>query len=119
MGSAWSPFWEYESYLRIVVSLDEDNIQVFLKQYNSYFITCELPPGIYTIKDVSEVVYNLGDHDGTTKVEFDEINIKTRIISNRFGRTIRTLRNNLKSFQYFIGIHTVLGLQTHYFILFW
>ena len=40
--------------LRIVVSLDEDGIQLLPKQYNSYSITNELLPGIYTIKDISK-----------------------------------------------------------------
>ena len=32
MADAWSPFRDFGSYLRFVFGLDEDNIQVFLKQ---------------------------------------------------------------------------------------
>ena len=64
MGYAQSPFLGFESYLRIFVSLDEDDIQLILKQYVSYFITYEIDPGVYTIKDISDVVY-MGDHEGT------------------------------------------------------
>ena len=39
MGYARSPFRDFESYLRIVVSLDEDDIQLILRQYNSNFVT--------------------------------------------------------------------------------
>ena len=46
MGYARSPFQDFESYLRIVVVLDEDDIQLILKQYNSNFVTYEMPPGI-------------------------------------------------------------------------
>ena len=66
---AGSPFRDVESYLRIVVGLDEDDNQLILKQYNSNFITYELSPGIYSIKDISKVVYNMGDHKGTLRVE--------------------------------------------------
>ena len=43
MGYARSPFRGFESCLRIVVGLDEDDIQLLLKQENSYSITCEIP----------------------------------------------------------------------------
>ena len=46
MGYDASPFRDFESYLRIVVGLDEEDIQLILKQYNSQFITYELTPGI-------------------------------------------------------------------------
>ena len=50
VGHARSPFREIESLLRIVVGLDEDDIQLILKQYKSNFVTYELFPGIYTYK---------------------------------------------------------------------
>ena len=37
MGYARSPFRAFESYVRIVVGLVEDDIQLRLKQYNSNF----------------------------------------------------------------------------------
>ena len=36
------PFRDFESYLRIVISLYEDDIQLILEQYNANFITNEL-----------------------------------------------------------------------------
>ena len=56
MGYARSPFRDFESYLRMVVRLDEDDIHLILKQYNSSLTTYEISPGIYTIKDISEAV---------------------------------------------------------------
>ena len=47
---------DFESYLRTLSSLDENDIQLILKQYNSKFITYKLPPGVYTFKDLSEVL---------------------------------------------------------------
>ena len=47
LGYTRSSFRDFESYLRIVVGLDEKDIQLTLKQYNSHFITYELTPGIY------------------------------------------------------------------------
>ena len=49
MGYARSLFRDFESYLRIVVGLEEDDIQLILKQYNEKFFTYELDPGNYTI----------------------------------------------------------------------
>ena len=69
MGYAKSPFRDFESYLRIVVGLGEDGNQLILKQYNSYFVTYELPPGIYTTRDTSEAAYTMGDHKVTTQLE--------------------------------------------------
>ena len=63
MGYARSPFRDFESYLRIVVGLDEDDIQLILKQYNANFVTYELDPSIYTIEDLQEAVSPLGDHE--------------------------------------------------------
>ena len=76
MGYAKSPFRDFESYFRSVVGLDEDYIQLILKQYNSNSVPYELSPGIYTIKDNAEAVYTLGDRDGTLKNEYDDITMK-------------------------------------------
>ena len=46
MGYATSPFRDFESYLRIMVGLGEDDILLILKQYNANFVTYELDPGI-------------------------------------------------------------------------
>ena len=46
LGYSKSLFRDFESYLRIVVGLDEEDIQLNLKEYNSHFITYELTPGI-------------------------------------------------------------------------
>ena len=62
-GYARSPFRVFESYLRSVVGLDEDDIQLFSKQSNSFFVTDELSSGIYTIKIISKAVYTKGDHE--------------------------------------------------------
>ena len=44
MGYARSPFRDFENYLRVVVGLHENDIQLILKQYNSNFVTYELSP---------------------------------------------------------------------------
>ena len=98
MGYALSPFPDFESYLRIVVGLDEDDIQLNLKQYNSNFITCKKSPGIYSVKEISEFVYTMGDHEKTLQLENDEISVKTKLILTQFGGTFVTLRLDEKSF---------------------
>ena len=111
MGYARSPFRDFESYLIFLVGIDEGDIQLILKKYNENFNTCELSPGICTIKGIAKVVYTMGDHEGTLRIEYDDINMKTKPILTRFGLTFGSLRFNDKScFSYFIEIHTLLGL---------
>ena len=98
MGYARFSFRDFESYLRIVVGLDEDDIQLILNQYNANFVTYELYPGIYTIEDLQEAVYLPGDHEGTLQIEYDDLNEKTKLILTRFGSTFGTLRFDEKSF---------------------
>ena len=42
-GYTLSSFRDFKSYLRILVGLDEDDVQLTLKQHNSHFITYKLP----------------------------------------------------------------------------
>ena len=109
MGYARSPFRDFESYLRIIVGLEEDDIQLILKQYNEKFLAYELSPGNYTIEDLKKAVYPLGDHEGTLQIEYDDLNKKVKLILTRFGETFGTLRFDKKSF-----FHTLLG-----FIPYW
>ena len=109
MGYARSPIRDFESYLRIVVGLDEDDIQLILKQYNEKFVTYELEPGKYTIEDLQKSVYPLGDHEGTLQIEYDDLNKKTKLILKRFGSTFGTLRFDKKSF-----FHTILGFTPNW-----
>ena len=92
MGYAQSPFRDFERYLRMTIGLDEDDILLILKQYNSDFVTYELSLGIYTTKDFSEVVYTMGDHEGTLQKEYDNISMQTKLISSHFGGTFGKLR---------------------------
>ena len=55
MGYARSPFKDFESYLRIVVGLDEDDVRLILKQNKAILVTCELDPGNYTTEDLQKL----------------------------------------------------------------
>ena len=103
-GYARSPFTDFETYLRIVIGLEEENIRLILRQYNEKFITYELEPGIYTIEDIQKAVYPLGDHEGTLQIEYDDLDKKVKLILTRFADTFGTLRFDKKSF-----FHTLLG----------
>ena len=94
LGYARSHFRDFESYLRFVVSLDEDHIQLILKQYNSNIVPYELSPGIYSFKDISETVSTMGDHDGTPQNEYDDISIKRKLIRIQFGSTLKTVKRS-------------------------
>ena len=84
-GYAWSPFRNFESYRRIVVGLDKYDIELKLKQNDSSFITHEIPPVSYSIKDFSETIYTIGYHDVTLQIEIDDISIQAKLALNRFG----------------------------------
>ena len=51
MGYARSRFRDFETNFRFVVVLDENDFQLQLEQNNSNFVTYELSPGLYTIKN--------------------------------------------------------------------
>ena len=109
MGFARSPFRGFESHLRIVIGLEEDNIQLILKQYNEKFITYELDPGNYTIEDLQKAVYPFGDHEGTLQIKYDDLNQKVKLILTRFRSTFGTLRFDKKTF-----FHTLLGFEPYW-----
>ena len=54
-----SVFQDFESYLRTQIDLVEDDIKFVLDEYSSSFITYELDPGVYTLKDISEALFNI------------------------------------------------------------
>ena len=109
MGFARSPFRVFESYLKIVVGLDEDGNQLILKQYNANFVTYELDPGNYTIEDLQKAVYPLGDHEGTLQIQYDILNKKGKLFLKRFGNNFGTLKFDKISF-----FHTLLGFVPYW-----
>ena len=109
MRHARSLFRDFESYLRIVVDLDEVDIHLILKQNKANFVTYDLDPGFYTTEDLQEAVHTLGDHEGPIQIENDHLNRKTRLILARFGSTFGTIGFKEQSF-----FQTILG-----FIPFW
>ena len=53
-----------------------------------------MPPGIYTVQDLSEAVYTMGDHEGTLQIEYDDKSMKTKLTLKRFRAKFGTLRFN-------------------------
>ena len=108
-----SQFRDFESFLRIRVGLDEKDIQLILKEYNSLFITYELSPSIYTIKVISDVVQFFSGHSDIIEIEYNDISMKTKIILKyndwRENFAIGTLRFDKKSF-----FHTLLGHDPYF-----
>ena len=100
MGCAKSLFCDFESYLPIVVGLDEDDIQLILKQNIEKFITCQLSRGVYNNEDISKAVYTMNDHEGTLQIEHvdDDDTVETKLVLTVFGLTFGTLRLGKKSF---------------------
>ena len=94
--------------MRIVVGLDEEDFRLILKQYKSHFITYEVTPEIYTIEDISDAVHTFSGHTEIIQIEYDDINMKTKIVLKHIGGQkkfdLGTLRFDERSF-----FHTLLG----------
>ena len=112
-GYTRSRFRDFEIYLRIVIGLDEKDIQLILKEYNSHFITYELLPGIYSIQDISDAIYTFSVNNESMQVEYDDISMKTKIILKFIGEremfVLGTLRFDQTSF-----FHTLLGFTPYW-----
>ena len=81
-----SVFQEFESFLRTQIDLVEDDIKLVSDEYNSSFITHELPSGIYTFKYISEVLLNFlqSEYKGEINkivTEYDDITRKTKLVA--------------------------------------
>ena len=110
---ARSPFRDFESYWRIVVGLDEEDVQLILKHYISHFITFGLTPGDYTIQDISDPVHTFSGHSEILQIEYDDISMKTKTILKYIGgrkkSVLGTLRFDERSFS-----HTLLGFTPYW-----
>ena len=113
LGYSASSFRDFESYLRLVVGLDEEDIQLILKEYNSHFITYELTPGIYTIQDISDAIQTFSGHQETIQLEYDDISMRTTIVlkfrSEKTMFALGTLRFDKQPF-----FHTLLGFPPYW-----
>ena len=113
LAYAKSPFQDFETYLRIVVGLDEEDIQLILKEYNSHLITYELPPGIYSIQDILDTINTFSGHMETIQIEYDDISMKSKFILKYIDEqemlVLGTLRFDKKSF-----FHTLLGHDPYF-----
>ena len=52
-----SIFQSFECFLRTQIDLVEDDVKLVLDEYNSSFITYKLEPGIHSLKDNSEALF--------------------------------------------------------------
>ena len=76
---------DFESFLRTQIDLVEDDIELVLDEYNSSFITYEIPPGFYTFKVFSEVLLNFLQSENKGEInyigiEYDYFTMKTKLI---------------------------------------
>ena len=80
-----SIFKDFENYLRTENELVEDDTRLVLDEYISDFITYELEPGFYTLKDLSEAGFRNIQPDyevfnSSIVIVFDVISMKTKLI---------------------------------------
>ena len=94
---------DFESFLRTEIDAVEDDCRLVLDEYSSSFITNELQLGIYTFKDLSEVVRNLQhDFDGgdnAIDIELDDITRKTKLVV-RSGNVAKKFEEKLSHWDY-------------------
>ena len=113
LGHSASSFGDFESYLRLVIGLDEQDIQLILKEYNSHFITYELTPGIYSIQDISDAIQTFSGHEETIQLEYNDISMRTTIVlkikNEKKKFALGTLRFDKQSF-----FHTLLGFSPYW-----
>ena len=84
-GYTRSILQDFESHLRREVDFVEHDTRLLLDEFISSFVTYEITPGIYTFKDLSEVLFNLLQHEypGLSNVidkEFHDITVKTKLV---------------------------------------
>ena len=99
-----SVFQDFESFLRTQIDVAEDDFKLVLDEDISSFITYELEPGIYTVKDNSETISNIlqfeyPGHSNAIVFEFDDITGKTILVVKN---GIIAIRFDEKSFFSFI-----------------
>ena len=92
MGYARLPFRNFESFHRTAVGLDGLDIRLILKHFNSNSKTYDIPLSIYSIEDVSEAVYSMGNHDGTFRLEYDDISMKKKLFKTCFRGIFQIMR---------------------------
>ena len=113
LGYSASPFRDFESYLRLVIDLDEEDIQLILKEYNSHFITYELTPGIYTLQDISGAIQTFSGDQEIIQLEYDDISMRTTIVlkfkNEKMKFALGTMRFDKQSF-----FHTLLEFSPYW-----
>ena len=116
-----SSFRDFKSYLRILSSLDETDIQLILKRKISKFITNKILPGVYVFKSLSEFFsrgfendLEIGKlqpnhiHDRSSSIFIESENI-TLIIKLILRYEIKDLRFDKRSF-----LNTILGFSPYW-----
>ena len=78
-----SVFQYFESFHKTEIDLAEDDIKLVLDEYKSSFITYELETGIYTIEEISKVLFNVlhleyPSSNSKNATELDDITRKTK-----------------------------------------
>ena len=106
-----SIFQDFKSVLTTEVDLVEDDVRLVLDEYNSWFITFQLEPGIYTSKDLPESVFIIFQPEYPTSNnvivnQFDDISMKTKLVERSGIIAIRFVK---KSF-----LNTILGFTPHW-----
>ena len=97
-----SVFQDFERLLRTEFDLVEDDIKLVLDEYNSSFITFELEPSIYPLKDISKALFNIlqleyPESSSEIVFEFDDVTRKTELVVKSGIIAIRFDENSLFS----------------------
>ena len=112
-GYCASSFRDFESYLRLVIGLDEEDIQLILKEYNSHFVTYQLTPGIYTMQDISDAIKTFSGHEMTIELVYDDITRRATIVLKFKDEKEKFALGTLR-FDEQILFHTLLGFSPYW-----
>ena len=110
-GFTRSLFQDFESYLRTKVELVENDINLALDKSNSSFVTYEIQPFLYTLKDLCGVLFNILQPEfprfsNVFDIDFHDIRMKSKMVVRR---GIIAMRFDEKSF-----FSTILGFKPHW-----
>ena len=110
---AASTIRDFESYLRTTRELIKDDIQIILEQSMSKFVRYETLPGNYSVKENSEIVHTKVDRPGNLQLEFDDINMKTKLHVKGFGELLEISKFIEKSLSFVFSSFTAYWEYKH------
>ena len=105
-----SVFQDFKNYLRKEIDFVEGDIRLVLDKYNSSFFTYDVQPGFYTLKSLSESVFNIlqPEYPASEKsivIDFDDITMKTKLVVRSRSYLIAIRLDEISFFSTILGFN--------------